>query len=667
MAANPSVVSRTHAVQKFMHLGILQCVADGSADALVVHPALQTKGTQGLRGGSAGDTAGRGQFTDRSAAGSGLVHDCQQTQPGRVPEEVEALSPGLDVEVVLQVRMHHPMLPSLAAGCAMCLYVHVIRPAGMTRRWPWVATKQRWSAVALVVAMATSGCGAQAPDSAAAESVVLADSQPLGQFNPINGYAELGVSPLYDGLLRPSSVSDAELPDLVPALAAAPPTSSEDSTVWDVELRRDVRFSDGTTLDAADVEATYEAVLDPASASGIAASYSMIDTVEAIDDHHVRFELTHPYAPFPALLLLGVAPSEQLTGGPALDSSLNRHPVGTGPYTLADLSAEQAVFEANPDYWDGVPDVARLVVVHMPDDNARAQQMRAGAIDGTVLPPLLARSFEDVDGVTVHAVKSADWRGVSLPADSHLTADESVRVAMNLGVDRQSMIDDVLAGQGRIAHTPAAAVHGDGFAADAAFEHDPARARVLLAEAGWVPGPDGVRVRGTDRAELTVLYPASDTLRRDLATAFAADMANLGILISLEGASWDEIDKRVGTSGILLGGGDKPYDLDTQMYGALHTRSAQTATYDNPAGFEIPGVDAALDDARRSLDPEHRMANYRDVQRTYIEHPTHVLFAFLDHTYVAVDSAWDTGPAVMEPHAHGVSWGPWWNLAKWRR
>lgn len=147
--------------------------------------------------------------------------------------------------------------------------------------------------------MALSGCGANAPEAAETDTVVLADSQPLGQFNPITGYGELGVSPLYDGLLRPLSTSDAQLPDLVPALAASPPKSSEDSTVWDVELRQDVQFSDGTALDADDVVATYEAVLDPASASGIAAAYSMIENVEAVDEHHVRFELTHPYAAFP--------------------------------------------------------------------------------------------------------------------------------------------------------------------------------------------------------------------------------------------------------------------------------------------------------------------------------------------------------------------------------
>ncbi|MEE6282220.1 ABC transporter substrate-binding protein [Georgenia sp. MJ170] len=528
---------------------------------------------------------------------------------------------------------------------------------------------RRQAAMLAVVTVVLAGCaaGAEETDVAAGTTIVLADPQPLGEYNPVGGYGELGVSPLYDGLLRPQAVSDEQLPALVPGLAAAQPSSNDDSTVWDVPLRSDVHFSDGTSLTADDVVATYEAVLDPASASGIAASYAMIDAVTAVDDLHVRFELAHPYAAFPALLLLGIAPAEHLTGGPALDSPLNRQPVGTGPYVLTDLTAEQAVLEANPDYWAGAPEVTRLVVVHMPDDNARAQRMRAGDIDGTVLPPALARSFENDDGATVHAVQSADWRGVSLPADNPLTADERVRLAMNLGVDRQSMITDVLAGHGRPAHSPAAAVYGDGFDPAATFDHDPDRARALLEDAGWLPEADGVRVHDGARAELTVLYPAPDTVRRDLATAFAADMAELGIDVTLTGSSWDEMDRRVADSAILLGGGDRPYDLDTQMYGALHGRAASTATYDNPAGFQIPGVDDALDDARRTLDPVHRAQQYRAVQRAYVEHPTHVFLAFLDHTYVSVDDGWDTGPLVMEPHAHGVTWGPWWNLVAWHR
>src|SRR5690606_13780637 len=97
--------------------------------------------------------------------------------------------------------------------------------------------------------------------------IVLADSGPLGEFNPVAGYGSTGVSPLYEGLLRPAATDDETLPDLVPSLAAADPEVSDDGLTWTVRLRAGVRFHDGSALDSGDVAATYRAVADPVSGS----------------------------------------------------------------------------------------------------------------------------------------------------------------------------------------------------------------------------------------------------------------------------------------------------------------------------------------------------------------------------------------------------------------
>ncbi|WP_137726386.1 ABC transporter substrate-binding protein [Prescottella subtropica] len=525
------------------------------------------------------------------------------------------------------------------------------------------------SAVAAIAGLAAiaSGCAPANSDTAGDRptTLVLADAQPLGEYNPVNGYSELGVSPLYDGLLRPQPVSDKEIPALTPALAAGAPTSNPDQTVWDVELRDGVTFHDGTTFDAADVVATYNAVLDPGTGSEIAASYDMIDTVTAINDQHVRFTLRYPYAEFPARLLLGIAPSELVTNGPARDSQLNKKPVGTGPYTLTELRPDQAVFAANPNYWGGVPEITKLVTTYVPDDNSRAQQMQAGSLSGTVIPPSMAGAFTD-PATPVVAVETADWRGLSLPSNNAFTSDEQARIAMNIGVDRNSIIEHVLAGHGLPAYTPFAPVYGDAYNADAVFDYRPDDADRILDAAGWQPGPDGVRVKDGQRAEFTLMYLASDSSRRDMSTAFAAAVEPLGIKVNLRGATWDEMEKDATTAAIMLGGGDKPYSIDTQVYETLHTRSSNTPTYSNPGNFTIPGVDDALDLARRSLDPAVRNPAYQQVQDAYIDHPTHVFLAFIDHTYVTADNSWERGPLVLEPHTHGVTWGPWWNVAGWR-
>ncbi|WAE75303.1 ABC transporter substrate-binding protein [Streptomonospora nanhaiensis] len=536
----------------------------------------------------------------------------------------------------------------------------------MTRPVP---TRTLLTGTALVAALALTSCAGPpaAGPSGSPTRIVLADAQPLGGYDPVDGYGELGVSPVFEGLLRPESTGDDRLPDLAPALAAAPPEPNGDSTVWDVELRTDVVFSDGSALDADDVVATYSAVLDPATASEIAASYSMIESVTATGDHSVRFTLHHPYYAFPARMSLGITPEEEITPGPAADSGRNRRPVGTGPYVLAELDAEQAVFEANPHYHGTAPQVTELVTLYLPDDNTRAQRMRAGGVDGTVLPPTAAATFAGADGVDVLSVRTADWRGLSLPAENAFASDGAARLAMNLAVDRDGIIEHVLAGHGRPAHTPVAEVYGEAHEPEAVFDHDPDEAARLLDGAGWREGPDGIRERDGDRAAFTLYYLASDSLRRDLATAFAAEMLPLGIEVDVRGGTWDDMGSHTADAAILLGGGDKPYDLDTQVYATLHTREEGTPTFENPGDLAVPGVDEALEDARRSPDAAERAELYREVQRAYVEHPTYVFLAFADHTYVSAENDWDSGPLVLEPHAHGVSWGPWWNLAGWRR
>lgn len=532
-------------------------------------------------------------------------------------------------------------------------------------------------AFAVMAALAIQGCSAPVPPNGPAagatggsSEIVVAAAQETSGYNPVAGHGELGVSLVYDGLLRLNPTDPGQLPGFAPALASAMPTPNADLTEWTVRLRRGVTFHDGTAFNAADVVATYRAVLDPASASEIASAFEMIADVtagKAGDEETVTFHLRYPYADFPARMLLSIAPSERLTGGLASESTLNREPVGTGPYRLTALTPDRAEFTAYPEYWAGAPQVTKFTSVVVPDDNARVLRMRTGEFQGTIVPPSLAQSFASVAGQRVVTAKSADWRGVSFPANSAFAKDPAARLAVNLAVDRDAMVKTVLAGRATAAYTPVSAVYGDSFNPEATFPHDPERARQMLTESGWTPGADGIRTRGGERASFTVAYNPTDTVRRDLATAFVGDMKKIGVEVRLEGLGWDRIEPRVGELGILLGGGDKPYSIDTQVHATLHTPVPGTSIYDNPGRLGNPTRDAALDEARRAVDPKRRAELYRAVQDDYVKDPSFVILAVLDHVYVARDDDWDKGPLTVEPHAHDVDWGPWWNLGSWKR
>lgn len=522
---------------------------------------------------------------------------------------------------------------------------------------------------ALVIPLVASGCSAPSTGGdATPDRLVLADSTDLGEFNPVAGYSATGVSPLYEGLLRPSAEDDTRLPTLEPALAASDPVISDDGRTWTVTLRDGIHFHDGTDLDSGDVAATYRAVTDPASASPSADDYTLIDHIDTPDESTIVFHLDAPNREFSSRLLLGIAPGERLTGGPATESSLNTEPVGTGPYRLDALSPTEATLSADPDHRDGAPAVTTVIIRSVPDENTRAQLLLTGEIDGAPLPPRLAAGLDGRNGISVVSANSADWRGVSLPMSDPFASDPAARRAMNVAVDRDAIVDQVLAGEGQPATTPIT----DAYPEHVPIEFGPddpaartARAGELLSDAGWEPGPDGIRTKNGARAELSVAYHADDSVRRELAAAFADQMRPLGIAVEPRGTSWDEIEANADSAAILLAGGDNPYTIDTQARRALHSRTPASGPFDNPGGYRNPALDAALDRLREPGNRTPADELYQDVQRAYGDDPGYVIFATMRHTYAVRDTG-HTGPApILEPHTHGVTWGPWWALSQW--
>ncbi|WP_411730658.1 ABC transporter substrate-binding protein [Paeniglutamicibacter sp.] len=523
------------------------------------------------------------------------------------------------------------------------------------------------------ILLAGTGCSSAAPATGDAESpdssLALLTAALPETLNPLAGFDNNGTGKINESLFTLEGSPDA-LPRIVPLLAAAEPTVSKDARTWKIELRQDARFSDGTTFDAADVVASFQAIMDPASASPILGTLSNVAEVKALDSHTVQFTLRESQVSFKTAMLIGIAPAEAIVPGERVeDSSLNRSPVGTGPYLVDSIGPSRLVLAANPDFRGGEVAPKRVTYEAAPDDNARAQRMRAGEFDGTVLPPRLAAGLSTNPDFELVKATSADWRGLSLPADNPLTGDPKVRLALNLAVDRQLLIDGVLAGSGRPAHTFVAAEYGGAFNPSAVFAHDARRAAALLDASGWVAGDDSMRSKDGMPAAFTLMYNPGDQLRRDLSLAFSAQMKQLGIDVSVEAATFDQAEPRVGTDAIMLGGGDTPYDVDTQLYKMLHSSYPATgAYYDNPSRFADPAMDQALETGRTTLDPAKRAAAYREVQRLYVSEPSMVLLAFIDHTYVqrtSVTDHWQGTGTLLEPHDHGTAWGPWVKIGQW--
>ena len=489
------------------------------------------------------------------------------------------------------------------------------------------------------------------------EEVVIVTGAEPDTLNPALGYARWGDGKVVEGLLA----LGADL-ELAPLLAQDLPEVSEDGLTYTYILREGVRFHDGSELTAQDVVATYETAVDPAVGSPTAADLTALERVEAVDRRTVRFTLAHPQSSFPTATVLGVVPADTLVGQDLSRAEANRAPVGTGPYEVESWRpGEQLVLTAFDGYWGQRPVVTRATFLFAADDTARAARLSAGEVDGALLPAQALARFEDDEDFEVIRRDTADYLALVLPQDNPVTSDPVIRRALHQGIDREAIVQGALAGAGRVAYSPLPPEAAD-YVPVLEVQPDADAARALLQEAGWVEGPDGVRGREGQRAELVLMYPAGDTLRQNIALDVQAQAAELGIDVRPEGLSWDAIEPRMATDALVYGSGN-PYSGDLSTYSLFHS-SRIGQGFDNPGGYSSPQMDQALDAGRAAVQEQDRSEAYARVQEQLAEDLPWIFLVYVEHDYVIRAGQWEGyNVDLVEPHEHGLQGGPWWNLA----
>ncbi|MEV6514886.1 ABC transporter substrate-binding protein [Micromonospora chalcea] len=522
----------------------------------------------------------------------------------------------------------------------------------------------RVAATLAAALLAVAGCSsptASPGGTGNAGTLVVATAGEPDTLNPVLNYGVDGASLIFDGLVARDARNE-----LVPALARELPTVSADGKTVTAKLREGVLFHDGSPLTAQDVAFTYQAVLDPGVDSTLRSDLDMLVSVTAPDPATVVFTLKYAYAPFLQRLALGIVPAKAFAGQDVNKAGFNRKPVGTGPYRVTSWTpGDRLVLAANETYWGGKPANSGVVVAFVADDNVRAQRMRAGEFDAAELAPKLASGFEGRDGYLVHKVPTADYRGVMLPMGNPVTGDLAIRRALNVVVDRQAMVTGVLGGAGEPAFGP---VPPTSEYAEASITGKPAAdiagAAAALDAAGWKPGPDGIRVKDGRTAAFTIMYPATDSLRKELALAVTADAKKVGITVTPEGLTWDAITPRMGNDALIMGYGT-PYDPDFVSYKLFSSAFAGQGFF-NPGSYRSTVTDAALRDGRDNADPAARKAAYATFQKQLAADVPWVFLTYLQHTYVLKDAVTGAAPRV-EPHEHDVANSIWWNVHTWTK
>ena len=483
---------------------------------------------------------------------------------------------------------------------------------------------------ALVLLAVTAGaCERRATDDPRVLIVGIASS-------PNNLDPRIGTDDASDRIQRLVFDNFMELDDhlrVVPKLAES--LTHPDPLTYVASVRRGVRFHDGHELTSADVAYTFGQFLDPSFVSPRKGGYQQLRSVTAVDRDTVVFSLKQPFASFPINLMM---PIVERGAGP----ELRDHPIGTGPYRFVRYDVDDTIeLTANMDYWEGAPKNSGLLIRIVPDDVMRGLELQKGTLDLVVndMAPDIVHQLRDDTRLQVVEAPGVDYQYIGLNTKDEHLSDARVRQALAYAIDVDAIVTYLRRGLAR----PAAGILPSLSWATAAgplpFQHDPARSRALLDEAGY-RDPDGPGP--ASRFTLTLKVSNSEFNRLQSAV-IQQNLREVGVDLEVRTYEFATLYADV------LAGNFQMYTLQWTS-GALADpdilRRVFHCNQAPPLGFNRgrycnPHVDEYLDQADATEDPGERMLFYGEVQRIVARDAPYI--SLWHKTNVAVAQRWLTG------------------------
>ncbi len=496
-------------------------------------------------------------------------------------------------------------------------------------------------AAALLSALGISALGAE-------ETTLVYASGDYTRINPaMDEHGEINIL-LFDGLTAHDG-DNAVVPGLAESWAF-----DEETCAYTFHMRHGVTWHDGEPVTAEDVKFTIEAIMDPANLSENAPNFEDVTAIDVVDEHTIRFTLAAPNVAFLDYMTMAVLPEHLLAGEDFQTADFFRHPVGTGPYKLERWDEGQAItLVKNPDYFKGPAHIDRIVFKIVPDDSARAMQMRSGELDLALLTPRDGETFTGLEGYDVYNMKTSDYRGILFNfRNPYWTENRDVIPAVCCAIDREAILESVLLGHGETAYGPLQR-NVYNFSDVDHYDYDPARAESILTAAGAEKQDDGFYYRNGEKLGFVIDVAAGDQVRLDMAQAAAQQLRAVGLDVTVEipaVVDW-------GSQMAYLIGWGSPFDADDHTYKVFGTDKGA-----NYSGYSNADVDRYLTEARRSDDPAVRAEAYAGFQRALADDPAFTFICYIDADYVAKDTIHGVDPDKVLGH-HGV--GIFWNIIDW--
>ena len=398
---------------------------------------------------------------------------------------------------------------------------------------------------------------------------------------------------------------------------------AEDGRTYTFYLNQDARWHDGTPITADDVQFSFDAIANP----DVGSSYhqSFMDAAESwrvIDDHTFEVVAREPLFTFLYDIVTWIIPKHIWENVPVADwrtdgGATGQDParvVGSGPWKFQEWrQGESVTLVRNDDYYGKVPYLDSYVIRIWPDQTSVVNALRNGEIDASGLEPADVETVRATPGLVIATYPT---RGFSFymtnldPEKSEFFQDQRVRQALFYGLDRESIVTDILLGNAEVAQgtQPVISYAYDPESINTRYNFDPEKAKALLAEAGWTDSDgDGIVDKDGTPLSFEFLY-SSGSPTSDQIVAYLQDAwRQIGVEATpraMEFAAMIEILT-----------GDHNFDLALLGFNwnATFLQDAMFSCDQYEGGFNMvkycnPEVDEIFEEATRTFDEDARIA-----------------------------------------------------------
>lgn len=394
---------------------------------------------------------------------------------------------------------------------------------------------------------------------------------------------------------------------------------ADDNTTLTLTLRQGVKFHDGKQFSSADVKSSIERIQNPDTAAVAAATVKSIKSVEAPDPQTVVLRLAAPDAG----LLAGLATTNlAMLSKDDTSESIGQKPNGTGAFKFSSRTASQSVtLNANDDYWGGKPKVAGLEFRIIPDQTSVVAGLQSGNVHfATLDDPLVARSAGD-SGLKVTKTPSLSYHVLQFNARKAPLDNKDVRLAISCAIDRKQVLETAAMGEGEVVGPITSPAYKSDPQARPCPTRDVAKAKSLLASAGFA---NGVTIPAiVSQGEYATSVNEAQNLQAQLKEAGI----NLDVQTLESGAYVDKWIAADFSAAVALNGGRPDPD---GMYGRYFT---STGNLNKVAGYSSPELDKLFAEGKATTDVAARKDIYTKVSQHLEENAVWVwLFASYGYT-----------------------------------